>query len=318
MKDKLIIVVKSILFALIFVLLYYTLSYLLIPGNNTKKYGIIKTGQFDILQEEENTIDAVFIGDSIVYSAISPMEIWNEFGYTVYDCAQAAQLTTTAYDMLKASIESQHPKVVFFEADVLFRDVRKITLRRYYENNFKKFFPLATYHNNWKEKTLKFLNTGDDFTELNVYKGYIYIEKVQGVTKQKKLKKTNKVKKIPKTNLDAFKKMVEISKANNIKLVLIGDPNLNNFSYDRYNAINKLAKEYDIEYIDLNRDNPLKIDWTKDTKDKGKHLNYWGAKKVSKFVGEYLKKTGLLEDHRNDEEYQSWNEAYRIYKNNLK
>lgn len=318
MKDKLIIVVKSILFVLIFVLISYVLTYLLIPGNNTKKYGIIKIGEFDILQEKENTIDAVFLGDSVVYSGISPMEIWNEFGYTVYDCAQPAQLTATSYDMLQAAIEGHNLKVAFFEADVLFRDKKNTPKNYYFDQKFKKFFPLSTYHNNWKEKILKFLNTGDDFTELNVYKGYRYIHKIKGVTVQKKLNKTDKIIEIPKTSVDAFKKMIRLSKEKNVKLVLIGDPNLTNFSYERYNAVNKLAKEYGIEYIDLNKDNPLKIDWSKDTKDMGKHLNYWGAKKVSKFIGEYLKKTGLLEDHRNDEKYQSWNEAYRIYKSRLK
>lgn len=318
MKDKLIIVVKSILFALIFALIYYGLSYLLIPGNNTKKYGIIKTGEFEILQEEENTIDAIFIGDSVVYSAISPMEIWNEFGYTIFDCVGMSQLTPISYEMLYESIESQHPKVAFFEADVLFRDEKNIPIDRYFDQTFKKFFPLSTYHNNWKEKTLKFLNTGDDFTELNVYKGYKYIHKIKGVTEQKELKETKKAMRIHKANLDAFQKMVDLSEEKNVKLVLITNPNYYNFTYERYNAISKLAKKYGLEYIDLNKDNPLKIDWTKETKDRGVHLNYWGAKKVSKFIGEYLKKTGLLEDHRNDEKYQSWNEAYRIYKNNLK
>ena len=57
----------------------------------------------------------------------------------------------------------------------------------------------------------------------------------------------------------------------------------------------------------------LKINWKKDTKDKGNHLNYRGAKKVTKYLGNYLKKTGLLEDHRKDSKYESWDRAYDIY-----
>ena len=48
--------------------------------------------------------------------------------------------------------------------------------------------------------------------------------------------------------------------------------------------------------------------------DEGTHLNYWGAEKVSLFLGKYLQEKYNLKDKRKDPEYQSWNENYIKYK----
>ena len=70
----------------------------------------------------------------------------------------------------------------------------------------------------------------------------------------------------------------------------------------------EFLKDYDLEYYDLNELDM--IDWSKETRDGGEHLNYNGAKKVSNYLGEYIKNTGLVEDHRGDKKYASWQEAY--------
>ena len=57
----------------------------------------------------------------------------------------------------------------------------------------------------------------------------------------------------------------------------------------------------------------LKIDWSKDTRDKGDHLNHYGAVKVSEYVADYLKNSGLLMDHRTDKEFKHWNDAFKAY-----
>ena len=46
---------------------------------------------------------------------------------------------------------------------------------------------------------------------------------------------------------------------------------------------------------------------------KGGHLNYYGAKKASLVIGNILKDTNLLVDHRNDKEYKMWNVALERY-----
>ena len=58
---------KGTLFISIFIFLYYGFSYLLLPKENIKNFGLIKTAQYEILGEKKNSIDAIVIGDSLVY-----------------------------------------------------------------------------------------------------------------------------------------------------------------------------------------------------------------------------------------------------------
>ena len=111
---------KSITFVLIFVSFIYILNYLLIP-----KYELLKPVSFEISGEKDDTIDVIFLGDSLVYSSVSPMEIWHDYGYTSFDCAEPAQILPDTYDYLKFAVEHQHPKVVMLEANVLFRNPKK-------------------------------------------------------------------------------------------------------------------------------------------------------------------------------------------------
>ena len=113
-------------------------------------------------------------------------------------------------------------------------------------------------------------------------------------------------------------KYEKLCEENDIELVLLAVPSQKSWSFTKYSMVKLLADSKGLEFIDFNIDNDLDIDWATETKDKGNHLNYWGAVKVSAYLGEYMEKTGLLTDHRGDSEYKSWTTAYGIYKEKLK
>lgn len=93
-------------------------------------------------------------------------------------------------------------------------------------------------------------------------------------------------------------------------MILISTPSTVNWNYARYNGISELASELGCEYIDMNlMTEEIPIDWDKDTRDKGDHLNYFGAKKVTSFISNYLSKTKLLVSHKGDSDYQKWDES---------
>ena len=291
-------------------------SCLLLPWHSVKKYGILETGRYDILLEEDDTIDALAVGDSLIYSGISPMVIWKNYGYTTFDCAVVSQLTRMAYDYLKVAIESQHPKVVFFESLVIFRNPEKVipaTAETWFNN---KYIPIINYHDNWKKLLFNSLNNDPKkFTKLNISKGYRYSKVVQATSKSKYnyMAYSDDEWQLIDENSYYFEKIVKLCQEKGVKLVLISIPNIDLWNYSKHNTMVKVAQKYDLEFIDFNLDNPLNIDWQKETKDGGGHLNNSGATKVSNFLGEYLKNSGLVTDHRNDKKYQSWNESYKIY-----
>ncbi len=108
--------------------------------------------------------------------------------------------------------------------------------------------------------------------------------------------------------------MKEFCDKNNAEFILLSTPSTRNWNYKRHNGISKLAEELGCEYIDLNlSDNMVDIDWNNDTRDKGDHLNYFGAVKVTRFLSDYLKEKKILTDHRNDKAYSKWNDDFHKY-----
>lgn len=110
--------------------------------------------------------------------------------------------------------------------------------------------------------------------------------------------------------LDMF---VDKCKNENIKLEFIWLPSPDSWKVDRTNAAKEYAQKHDIKYNDLNliyKD--LGIDFEKDTADGGDHLNIYGAKKVSKYLGDYLNDNYSFKKH-NKKIIKEWNKDYKDY-----
>lgn len=302
-------VIKSLMFIFIFGILFGFFSYLLSPKYNLNKFDFINTSLYNITSEKTNTIDVLAIGDSLVYSSISPMEIYGLYGYTVFNCSQPAQLVTEAYDYYKAALKTQKPKVVLVEADVLFRNINKKSTFNKFRELYRRSIPLIVYHNNWKKIIVKNNNVNDNL------KGFVYSKKINAGSKKEYMIKTNETRPIPKENMHYLKEIIKLSNDNNIKLIFVGLPSQKSWNYAKHNTITELSKELKFTYINLNLVDELNIDWSKDTKDKGTHLNYFGAVKVSKYIGNYLKNLNLISSKKNDPSYDEWNSFYNSYKN---
>ena len=92
----------------------------------------------------------------------------------------------------------------------------------------------------------------------------------------------------------------------------------------RSKALAAFAEENGLPYLDMDlHTEEIGIDWSIDTADKGDHLNFWGAKKATKYLGTYLEDLKLLTDHRQDPAFEQWNtdhdtfmaQAYAAYGN---
>ena len=116
-----------------------------------------------------------------------------------------------------------------------------------------------------------------------------------------------------------LKEIAKFCKKHGAKLVLISTPSTKNWNYQRHNAMEAVSKDLGVDYIDTNllRDD-IPIDWKKDTKDKGDHLNYKGAVKVTNYIGKYLDDTKLFKDKRNDPSYDNWNTCLDKFEKKVK
>ena len=85
-------------------------------------------------------------------------------------------------------------------------------------------------------------------------------------------------------------------------------PSTKNWSMEKHNGVDALARRLGLQFIDMNLlQNEIPIDWATDTRDKGDHLNYYGAAKVSSYMGRFLAEQGVFSDKRDDPEYDAWN-----------
>lgn len=304
-------IISSVAFIVILFILLAAVSFVFVPKNNAKKDGMEDVSANGILGEEENTIDVLFLGDSECYCSISPLQIFGEYGISSYVCATSAQKLCDTEQFLHKAFENQKPKLVVLEVNALYRNVS-------YESEvlcgIEKVLPIFKYHNRWKSLTAKDFSFDIKYTYNEKSKGYLYSATVKESKNIDYMKKSDEIEKIASKNQSYVKDILEFCKANGAELILISAPSTKNWNYMKHNAVLEFAKELNLEYIDMNlMPEEVPIDWAQDTKDKGDHLNYHGATKVTSYIGKYLADKNMFEDHRDEEKYDSWNTAYNEY-----
>jgi len=300
--------IKSIVFILIFLIMLAILSKIFVKKNNKKVEDMQEKVAKGILAEPENTIDMLVVGDSESYSSFIPLEAWNDYGFTSFVCGTPRQNLPHMFDFIKETCEKQDLKVVLIESNAIFR---RFTIDKSLTEFTYNVFPVFEGHDIWKHLSEQSLFGEVNFTNIQENKGFYYSRKVKKVKNNPGIVKTEASKRIAIENKLYMKTIKNYCESRGIKVILYSCPSIKNWSYEKHNGIKKLAKELDLDYIDLNLKNEeIKIDWSKDTRDRGDHLNFDGAKKITKYLGKYLFDKKIFVDHRNDEKYNDWNILY--------
>lgn len=305
---------KLIAFPVIVLLVLHLLSIANVP---TENYSMgdrnLDKVLFDLLQEDEATVDVLVLGDSLTYSGISPYHLWNEYGYTSFVCGTPSQMINNTYEMLEASLMKQKPKVVLLETNVIYQVTQQ---RSIVQSAFFQAFPILRYHNNWKGLTRN--DEGKTIGETR-YKGYVLrYAKTKGDT-SKYMKPDSGVNDVSVVNKYYFEKIHNLCKENDIELIIVSVPSIRYWNYAKHNGVSQLAEEYGVKYWDFNIDKELDLDWSKDTPDKGMHMNLYGAEKLTCRIGQMLSEAEVgLEDHRSSTAFDVWNEGWEEFKRKLK
>lgn len=272
---------------------------------NFKVINRSKVSVLGISGEYQNTLDYLVIGDSESYTSIIPLEIWKKNGYAGYICGTPGQKLNQTYDILSEALINQKPKVIVLETNAIFRKVEN-------KNNFVDFvnekFRMFKYHDNWK-----YVVNANLKKSLANEKGYVYSKEIKKSSNPNYINYSDEKRKLKADNIEYFEKILDLCKKNNIKLILLSVPTSKNWNYKKHNAIGELSKKYNLEFIDLNLDSNIDIDWENDTQDEGDHLNYYGALKVTEQLGKYLYDLKSIESHKDDKNYKKWNDDYDKY-----
>ena len=287
--------------------------------------------------EEPGQIEVLNVGNSLCDVSLIPLELYRDYGITSYNMGRDLQSKAGTYYAIKTAMQRQKIKVVLWETDNLckhksdrkgrrteeqedrLKDTYKDDLEPYREEVAEFYyyhFPALRYHSSWRN----WLN-GTRHAEF--YKGFqIRKETVKPDHKKDQADGNEQSRaerlraKIDRKNeltfkmdqMHAFNKIYNLCQANGIKLILYSAPSEKYYiTRRRHDAITKLAKKYGIDYIDGNFDEGIVgIDWDRDSFDGGGHLNLYGSRKMTKYLGEYLSKHCDLTDHRGDPAYAEW------------
>ncbi len=302
------------------------LSILVTPKNNTEEAGFDPDllAAYGYEAEPDEVIDVFMLGDSEARTSVSPMKMYHDVGITSYCCGINDGDLSDVKLMLRNILKTRSPKLVILECNVLFKefDWKKMLI-----NEASFFFPVITWHNRWKSLRADDFMKLPDNTNVQARKGYYYARVVKGAPSyllKNYMKPDEGCERTGAINTCVLEDIALILRTKKISMLLLSTPSLSNWTMAKHNtcerlasSLNEKAKGYQtgVEYVDMNlMSDVIEIDWSKDTRDKGDHMNNRGMDKVCTWLGPWLKDHYDLDDHRTDPACrETWTGMYDEY-----
>lgn len=305
--------ILTILAFIVALLLIYGYAIIIfMPKDENDLGGSRYYGYANFKYERKNSIDAIICGDSNAYCGFSPLELYKQTGITSYMRAGSQESIVNVETILKETLKYQKPKLVILDADCMFQPniFFSGTTRQKFINLIAPFY----FHARWKELSFK------DFVTLpkptnSFLKGYVLERNVYTNTYQKSERDLS----IAPTCLDmsvkkSFNNIVNICKKNNIDLLLVYLPSPASWSHANSNAMQQLADEYSLPFIDLNYgENDFNLNYATAFYDNGDHLNIKGTTYTTQYLANYIKTNYSLPDHREEEAFANWDSLIPLY-----
>ena len=266
--------------------------------------------------EQPDSLDYIVLGDSESYSSVSPMELWEKYGFAGFDCGIGGQKIQDTYYLLQEILKVQNPKVILLETNLLFRNQTAGTVTEELADRiFGELVYIYQYHDIWEKLIFPHLADKAESAMADTYNGMPIYTNIKGYTGGAYVHVTSSVKQIGKLQRIFLDKITELCKDQNIQLILYSAPSPVNWSFEEHNGIAQYARENGLVYLDLNLNTQkIGIDWETDTRDSGDHLNIYGVVKTTAYLGAYLKEHTSLTDHRSEAEYAGWRERLIEYR----
>lgn len=327
MKNKAFNLIRFV-FVIIFIIFFIFVSSNCFFATETNKYP--KRNQFfqNITAEEKNTIDVLFVGDSTVLNAVSPIVLWQNNKITSYNISYSIMQPKEAYfDTLKV-FETQSPKYVFLEAsflvDVVNKDVflqwkandRIMLLNNQITGYIEKIFPTIRYKNSLKDMSFKEIIRKKPKSINSIYKGYNYSKHSIPFVEGTEFNETGEINFVNNGD-NYFYLLKDYCDKNNCELILFSLPHISSWREDKHNKIAELADKENIKYIDYHLNSNKLIDefsWKTDTQDGGAHLNFSGATKTTKAIGDYLvNELGMEPTKLTKEQAEKWDNDTKLF-----
>ena len=274
----------------------------------------------------EGTFDAAFLGASLVMYGIYPMELYEEYGIAAYNLSTGNQSLEASYYLAKEVIEKDHPSLIVLDCSRALDDeesmepqyihyltdtmpylnrnriemIRELSAEG--EDTKPLLFPLIAFHSRWQELTFE--------DALPQTKGMVYGAKVTGRVEVSQPFKAAMI--TPHVLTDTsrlyIEKTIELCRDNDTQILLLTMPVIGrNKFFDQHGfnlrasaaaEVAQLAEENGVLHANyLGQVEELGMDLQTDAYD-GEHLNRWGARKMTRVLGQYIRDHFEIPDRR--------------------
>lgn len=295
-------------------------------------------------EEPGQSLDVLFLGASTVRNGMSPMQMFEEYGFTGYSRATSVQAPVISYNLLLETMETQSLKAVVIDATALVQKTDNVEemegkyheaidympMSKYKWNIISSItekegyspldflFPVYRYHDRWSELEKQ------DFTYQSWRKDYPYKGQYPILTIRKYAFADDYMKEgvLQDTNHELnnesayyFDQIAEICSANGIEMVIVKTP-VSSWDWAKHDLVEKYAGLSGAAFIDFNvpsLQEEIGFDPASDFCDDGRHPNITGARKMSSYVGKYLADSCSLADRRAVKGYEKWQEDSKLY-----
>ncbi len=320
-------ILKVIVFLVIGVFIWNCTFSIIWTSPNSIKY---------FYQEPENSLDVIYIGSSNSYAHFNTVLAYNLQGFATGMLASDGQPFSAIKYLLQEAIKYQNPEVYVIDINSVATDIRYSNdgdIRKVIDNmkwsenrndaiegmlkytDIKKedyinyYFSFLTYHNSWKY-------IGDySFKNDDLYKGHLLSTDTIKVEPQQEFEWDSEKKlDLMQENLEIYLDLIEYIKANNLNVIFVVPArSFTEENMARLNNAIEIAEENNIKTINFNMLEDFSINYSTDLYNSG-HLNVYGATKYTIYFSEYLKNNYNLKDHRQNNNYKSWDKEYERYK----
>lgn len=329
--------IKFLIFSVIAVLLVTTLGlFLFIEVEGEEGYA-------GFYKQEENSLDLISIGNSTVYSGISPCEIWNESQITSYDISSGPTHPEVIIIAIDEVARTQNPQMVYIDLNGL--TFQKKIDQNNFVINYVKSMPKGEARDALIEKydylksALEKENKFEIFKNHNAFRNPDFSNKLLGKSNDylKGFKVSTDVQRqhaialdpdktlpIQEEGVEYLERILETCKKYpNIKFVFGKTPRFLNSDIINANyelrSIIPTIESYGYSYVEWDKYiEEMGLDETQDARDQ-QHLNTYGATKFSKFFVNYLKTNfGLVSGQHSQSVVDDFNSAYQKYVKEVK
>ena len=336
---------RSILFFLILLIAVIALGFFFQPVWSTWSHYDTTRGFYN---EPNDTIEVIFIGASIVANGIIPTELYRDYGICAYNLGLEQQpmlasyyWTEEAYRLhgkslktvvLDTSVLRRTPNQSFYRKNidgmristVKYKAIRDYTIS--FNEALSNLVPLFQFHDRWSSLTKT------DFVKISskpvdCLRGYNLstARYIDNNTYEKLsipdyfISDSNSERELDESALYYLKKLISFCSEHSIDLILIKTPVVDYWSEEAHNAVQRISKQYGLSFLDFNYEpyiDEMGYNHATDSAD-GQHMNYYGAQKLTAYMGRYLVNHCNVTDVRNESQYDFMNEELSDYEKDI-